>query len=253
METTKKYELTDEVINADDIKLRRIRAVRDFGDVKAGDLGGFVQSETNLSHHDDAWVCGNARVFGDARVYDNAEVCGNAWVCDDAKVYGNAWVCDDAKVCGNAWVCDDAKVCGNARVCGDAEVCGNAEVCGDAWVYDNAWVYGNARVCGNAKVCGNAWVCGNAEVCGNAWVCGCAGIQSSDDLCTFGYFGSKNRQTTAFRTKDGGIAVHCGCFCGTLEQFRERVKKTHGTGDYATEYLMIADLIEHKLSKRGKA
>ena len=217
METTKKYELTDEVINADDIKLRRIRAVRDFGNVKAGDLGGFVQSETNLSHHDDAWVCGNARVFGDARVYDNAEVCGNAWVCDDAKVYGNARVCDDAKVCGNAWVCDDAKVCGNARVCGDARVCGNA------------------------------------EVCGNAWVCGCAGIQSSDDLCTFGYFGSKNRQTTAFRTKDGGIAVHCGCFCGTLEQFRERVKKTHGTGDYATEYLMIADLIEHKLSKRGKA
>ena len=169
METTKKYELTDEVIEVDGVELRRIRAVRDFGNVKAGDLGGFVQSETNLSHHDDAWVC------------------------DDAKVYGNA------------------------------------------------------RVCGNAEVCGNAWVCGCARVCG------CAGIQSSDDLCTFGYFGSKNRQTTAFRTKDGGIAVRCGCFCGTLEQFRERVKKTHGTGDYATEYLMIADLIEHKLSKRGKA
>ena len=211
METTKKYELTDEVIEVDDVELRRIRAVRNFGDVKAGDLGGFVQSEINLSHHGNAWVCDDAKVYGNAWVYDNAWVYGNARVCDDAKVYGNAWVCDDAKVCGNAWVC------------------------------------------GNAEVCGNAWVCGNAEVCGNAWVCGCAGIQSSDDLCTFGYFGSKNRQTTAFRTKDGGIAVRCGCFCGTLEQFRERVKKTHGTGDYATEYLMIADLIEHKLSKRGKA
>lgn len=169
METTKKYELTDEVIEVDDVELRRIRAVRNFGDVKAGDLGGFVQSEINLSHH------------------------------------GNARVCDDAKVCGNAWVCGNAQVFGDARVCGDA------------------------RIRDSAK------------------------IQSCDDLCAFGYFGSVNRHTTAYRTTYGGIAVCCGCFYGTLEQFRKKVKKTHGTGDYAIEYLMIADLIEHKLSKRVKA
>lgn len=163
METTKKYELTDEVIEVDGVELRRIRAARNFGDVEAGDLGGLVQSEMNLSHEGLAWVYGNARVF------------------DNAEVYGNARVSD------------------------------------------NAWVFGDA------------------------------GIQSKDDLCTFGYFGSTNRHTTAYRTKDGSTIVCCGCFCGTLEQFRERVKKTHGTGDYATEYLMIADLIEHKLSKRGKA
>ena len=57
---------------------------------------------------DDARVYGNASVYGNAWVYGNARVCGNAWVCDDARVYGNAWVY------GNARVCDDARVYGNA-------------------------------------------------------------------------------------------------------------------------------------------
>ena len=93
---------------------------------------------------------------------------------------------------------------------------------------------------------GNAWVYDDARVSGGARV------KTNDDLCTFTYFGSGNRPTTAFKTKDGGINVRCGCFQGTLQQFREKVKETHGTNDYAVEYLMIADLIEHKLSGRNK-
>lgn len=87
---------------------------------------------------------------------------------------------------------------------------------------------------------------------GNAWVYGDAEVKTNDDLCIFTYFGSKNRSTTAFKTKDGGINVKCGCFQGTLQQFRGKVKETHGTNDYAVEYLMMADLIEHKLVGRNK-
>jgi len=60
-----------------------VKAVRDFGKVKAGDIGGFVQSEVNLSHSGECWVfgdariSGNAKVFGDARIFGNAEVFGN--------------------------------------------------------------------------------------------------------------------------------------------------------------------------------
>ena len=142
---TKKYELTNESITLDNgTKLYHIRALRDFGNVKAGEIGGYVQGENNLSQEGDAWVYGDARVSGDAEVKTN------------------------------------------------------------------------------------------------------------DDLCVFTYFGSKNRPTTAFKTKDGGINVKCGCFQGTLQQFREKVKETHGTNDYAVEYLMIADLIEHRLVGRNK-
>ena len=104
-----KYELTAEV-NTNG--LYRIRALRDiplYG-VKAGDLGGWVASEGNLSQAGDAWVTdsawvyGSALVAGSARVYDSARVTDSARVSGDAQVYGDAWVSGDAQVYGDAWV-----------------------------------------------------------------------------------------------------------------------------------------------------
>ena len=72
--------------------LHRIRAVAEFGLVKIGDLGGWIEKEENLSHEGKAWVCGDAEVWGNAKVWGNAEVWGNAKVCGNAKVWGNAEV-----------------------------------------------------------------------------------------------------------------------------------------------------------------
>ena len=108
-----KYELTNETITIDNGKtLYRIRALIDieaFG-VKIGDLGGYIEKEYNLSHDCNAWVSGNAMVYGDARIYDNTIVYG------DARVYGNAWVS------GNAWVYDDTKIYDYARIYGNADI-----------------------------------------------------------------------------------------------------------------------------------
>ena len=63
----KKFELTTEFItNAFGKKLFRIKALVEFGDVKAGELGGYVEKEGNVSQADNAWVYGDARVYGDA-------------------------------------------------------------------------------------------------------------------------------------------------------------------------------------------
>ena len=92
----KKFELTTNTKVFLGKKLFQIRAMVSFGDVEAGDVGGYVEKEENLSQKGNAWVYDNAKVCGDARVYGNANVYGNAWV------YGNAKVCGDANVCGNA-------------------------------------------------------------------------------------------------------------------------------------------------------
>ena len=68
----KKYELTTECKEFLGRKLYRIKALIDFGSVKEGDLGGWIEKEENLSQEGDAWVYGDAMVFGDARV------CGDA-------------------------------------------------------------------------------------------------------------------------------------------------------------------------------
>ena len=118
-----KYEiLKDEFIELDGRKLYRIKALKDFRDVRKGTVGGYIESEQNLSQE------------GDAQVYGDAWVSGNAQVYDNARVYGDAWVSD------------------NARISGDAQVYGNARVYGNTWVYGDAWVYGNAWVSDNARV-----------------------------------------------------------------------------------------------------
>ena len=59
----KKYELTEETVTVYGKTLYRIRAVRDFGSVKTGEFGGYIEKEENLSHFGNAWVSGNAEVF----------------------------------------------------------------------------------------------------------------------------------------------------------------------------------------------
>lgn len=80
----KKYEFTGEVKSIDEKMLHRIRAVRDIPEhnVKAGDLGGWLETEENLSHNGAAWVMNSAYVMGKARVTDSARVMGNARVMD---------------------------------------------------------------------------------------------------------------------------------------------------------------------------
>ena len=72
--------------------LHRIRAVAEFGLVKVGDLGGWIEKEENLSHEGKAWVCGDAKVWGNAKVCGDAKVWGNAKVCGDAEVFSTSHV-----------------------------------------------------------------------------------------------------------------------------------------------------------------
>lgn len=154
----KKFELTTDTKMFLGRKLFRIKALISFGNVKVGDMGGYIEKEENLSQS------------------------GNAWVS------------------------------------------------GDAWVYGDARVYGNAMVCCNAMVCGDA------------------------DYATASGFGSEYRTTTFFKLKNSDeIGVKCGCFCGTLKEFKEKVKETHGESKKAKEYLMLADLMEYRFSEEKKA
>ena len=139
----------------------------------------------------------------------------------------------------------------NVNQSGDAWVFGNAEVFGNARVSGNARVFGNAEVFGNARVSGDAWVFGNARVSGDAWVFGNARVSGNADYTTIHGFGTQFRTTTFFRCKDKQVKVSCGCFYGTIPEFREQVKNTRD-GKIAEEYLMIADLMEKHFAEEAK-
>ena len=89
----KKYELTSETKVINGVKLHRIKALNSFGRVEKGELGGWIESEKNLSQDGNAWVEGNATVSGNAWVEGNATVSGNAVVSgkEDYIVFKNWW------------------------------------------------------------------------------------------------------------------------------------------------------------------
>ncbi|WP_375612098.1 MULTISPECIES: hypothetical protein [unclassified Bartonella] len=95
----KKYELTDETIEVGGyITLYCILALRDFGDVKAGDLGAFIQKEDNLGHDGNCWISDDAKVYGYAKVFGDAHVYGNARVFANAQVFGGTFISGKAKI-----------------------------------------------------------------------------------------------------------------------------------------------------------
>lgn len=154
------------------ITLHQIRALVDIDrfDVSVGDIGGWIESEKNLSQKGDAWIMHNAIIFDNAIVSDNALVYEGARVMDQAKVFGEAYVGgesvvkDCAKVYGyarvdgfsdirnNARVFENARVNGYAMICDEAEVSGWAKVEGK--MYDESKIYDHARLCKFAYLVG---------------------------------------------------------------------------------------------------
>ena len=205
--------------------LYRIKAIRNFDlskevsfggkqTVVAGELGGYVESEKNLSHVGSAWIYDDARVYDNASVWDNAvvydraKVFGRALVRDNASVYGNAQVYQEAEIFGNVRVYDYARIRGRSNVYDQANVYGNAqihednifdsedfdrimeeeaeegdtfqwpEVFGKAQVYENAEIFGRTLVSGESRVHGNSVLRGS-EIRGSAGIFGNAHIYGS--------------------------------------------------------------------------
>lgn len=117
------------------IVLHRIVALRDFDNVKAGNVGGWVEGEWNLSQSGSCWIRGEAKVWG------------NSEVSDDAQVWGLATVHDSV-------VCGCADISGHAKLFRGATVHQLAKVCGNAWVYDGAFVGGKTIVGDHARIHG---------------------------------------------------------------------------------------------------
>lgn len=163
----KKYEFTGNTFNDAGFIMHQIRALKDFDDVKAGDLGGFILDENNLSHKGNCWVYPGSFIGNTARVTGNAKVKGNSVVRNTARVYENAVIDNGAdiytaaKIHGNAYVGGRLEV-NRSEIYGDAHVEGHGDcscyishivICDNAYVYlDETSIYGKKIIKGDERV-----------------------------------------------------------------------------------------------------
>lgn len=159
----KKFELTEEkiIVYGGDV-LYRIKALKNFADVKIGDLGGFVEKENNLSHDGNCWIYDNAKIFGNAKIYDDAKIYGDAKVFGKAEIFGKAYVYEKAKISGKAKIYNNASVFGKAKIYGTAEIFGDAKIFGNVKIFRNAELFGDAEITNNTDfmVFKNTWSSG---------------------------------------------------------------------------------------------
>ena len=69
-----KYELVGGSKLLDGTELYRIVALKNFGNVQKGAIGGYVESMNNLSQEGNCWIYDDAKVIGMAYVEDNADI-----------------------------------------------------------------------------------------------------------------------------------------------------------------------------------
>lgn len=211
----KKYELIESDIRG----FYRIKALRDFGDVKKGDVGGYVENEHNLSHEGDCWI------YNNAKVYDNAEILGNA------RIYNNAYIYNNAKID------DNAKIYDNAEIFEYAEVFDNAVIQEDALIYGASVIQENALIYGVGVICGNACVSGNAEIKKGMHI-GKINEKFKDIL----YIQCEKRLITVYRDINNIIKCNIGCQSGmTLEALLKRIEEDGGMTEDREEYVRIME------------
>lgn len=126
MEVEKKYKLTNETRNYYGKTLYRIQAIKDFGDVKAGDKGGWVENKNNLSHYGDCWIYDDSVASGSSRISKDAKIMNSSEICDFACVRGNAVIDQSSTISGEAFILD-AKV-SNLIISDYTQISGDIEI-----------------------------------------------------------------------------------------------------------------------------
>ena len=152
-----KYEITD-IAHEKYPFLHRIRALRDIGsEVNAGDLGGFVESESNLSFEpgDDAWIFGDAIAAGEGYVDRGSILRDRAVVCDCAYVSHGTEMSGDSRAEDNAYL-RGAMLSRCARVSGNGMVLQSPNTKASPILSGNCAVYG--KVIGDVMLAGTVVV-----------------------------------------------------------------------------------------------
>lgn len=259
MTSTKKYELTDQTIKLHGRTLHRIRALipiqKVFSDrsflselltVQAGDLGGWIEHEGNLSQDGTSWVGENAKVMHSARVTEHAWVYGNATVYDNVVISGLAIVKGSAIIADDAVVDEEAVVSDSVFVCDSAVVAGQAFMWESSTARDKAVIKGTASIGGTVQMDGDV-VALSGVICGVAHV-NCGTITKETMLITVHPIGSR-RDSVTYNGSTGTICT--GCFTGDRNKFVDAVAETHGhpdgdsdSSEYAAQYKAFLDLVD---------
>lgn len=180
MNMNKRYELTNmKVVNKNYgtmYHLTQIRALVDMPthNVKAGDLGGFIEKEENLPMNADSWVSPGATVCGDAILGNSSRAEKAAFITGNAQITGTSVISGRALISGstlifNSTIKTDVEISGEAIV-RDSKIGGNTRINKKAFIKNSHIVTTDVLVSGNVHIKGSKIRLADSRIDDNAKV-----------------------------------------------------------------------------------
>ena len=229
----KKYEiLMDEenTIKCGSHTLHRIKALRDFGDVKKGDLGGYVESEYNLSHEGNCWIYDDAKAMDYSRMYDDSKM------YDDSEMYDNSAMYNNSEMYDNSEMHNYSKMYDNSEMHDCSKMHNYSKMHDYSNIYDYSNMYNNSRMYGNSAMYGYGELNNNDQLYGKL-------VSKVDDFTEIS--NPKGRLVTCVR-KGNNIFYNVGCQDEIDEEtFKYRIEHENGgleENPHRTYYYKIIEM-----------
>lgn len=214
----KKYKILRErgIILRTGITVYRIEALKSFDNVKKGDIGGYVESYNNLSQEGYCWI------YDDSIVFQSAIVKENSYIHDNSIIKGKSEILNSL-VKGSS-IIEDSTIRNESIISLKSKIRDS--------VIDSSTII-NSHI---------------SDACLNYLKIKDGDITSPDEYICVKGLGSRNGKTVFYTNREGEVVVTCGCFFGTIKEFKQRVKCEHvkdetGFNKFREEYLRLIKIM----------
>ena len=251
----KKYEITNITMVFEGRTLYRIIALKNFSDVKAGELGGWVSNEYNLSQYGDCWIYNEAKCMDGASMYNNSCMYENAVMYDNAIMYDNSMMFGHSRMFNNSEMHDFSEMRDNSVMYNNTEMHDYSEIYGDSEMHGHSEMHDCSKMYNNSKMYDYSIMHGNSAMYEDS--------EMHDKEVLYGKLASKVDEFVEISIpkgrivtgvlKDKKILYNIGCQSEiTKETFIKRIYNEGGgieKNPHRKSYLKIIDIIEAYFSK----
>jgi hypothetical protein len=126
--------------------------------------------------------------------------------------------------------CRSCSGCSGCSYCSDCSDCSGCSYC---------------RSCRSCSGCSDCSDCSGCSYCRSCRSCsGCSDYKTNPQRYTTPKVGSRNAQTTIYWSNKKDVQIICGCYKGTITEFKKRVKEVHAKTEHLKPYMEQIKIFE---------
>jgi len=141
---------------------------------------------------------------------------------------------DSCNFCNSCNFCDSCNSCNSCNSCYSCNSCNSCDSCNFCNFCDSC------NSCNSCNFCNSCNSCNSCNFCKN--------YKQNPHRYIGNYIGSRNKQTITYWLHDN-VQVVCGCWKGTLPEFKQRIQDVHGENEYGRQYKKYIGIVEMIIEK----